>query len=104
MIAIWTDFAWQMLSQTSDYILSEFGFKAYESFLNDVDAGVATIKAFPNSGKREPTLVNKILLYRSVVINNYNKIVYFVDNETNVIVISDFWDTRQEPTTLASSI
>lgn len=104
MIAIWTDFAWQMLSQTSDYILIEFGYKAYESFLNDVDAGVNTISAFPSSGKKEPLLKDKVLLYRSIVVNTYNKIVYFLDDEKDVIVISDFWDTRQEPALLSASI
>ncbi|MCQ2310402.1 MAG: type II toxin-antitoxin system RelE/ParE family toxin [Paludibacteraceae bacterium] len=104
MTTQWTDFAWQMLSQTADYILSEYGTTAYATFLNDVDNGVRTLMQFPQSGHVEPLLKDRIVLYRSIVINNHNKLVYFIDEEKSIIQITDFWDTRREPSLLIKSI
>ena len=50
----------------------------------------------------EPLLANRTHLYRSVVINKLNKLIYYIENET--IIIADFWDTRREPKEQANQI
>lgn len=100
----WTDFAWEMLSQTADDILAEYGYRSYIQFLDDVDAGVNTLCLFPLSGKEEPLLEGRPLQYRSLVIEKLNKIVYVLDEDQELITITDFWNVRREPQLLTSSI
>lgn len=100
----WTDFAWKMLSQTADDILMEFGYQSYCKFLDDVDANVTMLLRFPMSGKEEPLLVSRPLLYRSLVVDTLNKIIYTIDEEKELIYITDFWDVRREPQVLVDSI
>ena len=53
----------------------------------------------PHLGPVEPYLDNMPEIYRSIVVNRLNKIVYYIKD--NGIVIADFWDTRREPRTQA---
>lgn len=100
----WTDFAWQMLSQTADGILSEYGFASYASFIKDIDDCVSLLQTQPKLGKEEHLLAQRPFLYRSVVVDKLNKIVYTIDKERNIIFIVDIWDTRREPKLLISSL
>ena len=60
------------------------------------------LEEFPALGKVEPLLSDRTKLYRSIVLGELNKIIYFV--EGNTIYIVDFWDTRREPNAQASKI
>ena len=53
----------------------------------------------PNLGPAEPYLADAPVLYRSIVVNRLNKIIYWINDD--VIEIVDFWDTRREPTAQA---
>ena len=59
MKVLWTDFAWNMLSQTADYVLMEFGYKTYEGFVQDVETAISCIVTNANSGEVEPYLQGK---------------------------------------------
>lgn len=103
MSANWTDFAWSMLSQTADYILSEYGARSYQGFLQKVDDAVLLLQKHPNLGAEEPLLQDRPLEYRSILVGEHNKIIYVVCQEKDEIQIMDFWDTRREPRLLKSS-
>ncbi len=103
MRALWTEFAWNMLSQTADYVLMEFGYRTYEGFVQDVETAVSCIVANVNSGEVEPCLQGKAREYRSMVVNKRNKLVYEVREDEGVIYIIDFWDTRRDPQLLMAS-
>lgn len=104
MNASWTDFAWSMLSQTADYILSEYGINSYVDFLQEVDKVVLSLQRYPQLGIEEPLLSGRPLCYRSVLVGERNKIVYVIEEEQDRLVIMDFWDTKREPKTLAESV
>ncbi|MCR5453706.1 MAG: hypothetical protein K6F33_01805 [Bacteroidales bacterium] len=40
---------------------------------------------------------NRFKSYRSIIINNLSKMVYFVDDNADTIYIAAFWDCRQDP-------
>ena len=42
------------------------------------------------------------MIYRSIVVNRLNKIVYWINDD--VIEIVDFWDTRREPVAQAKQV
>lgn len=104
MKAQWTDFAWSMLAQTADYILIEYGYAAFDTFLDEVDTCVHLLETQPMIGSEERYLQNRPLVYRSMVVGKHNKIVYTIDAEFDIIHIVDFWDTQREPIMLSSSV
>ena len=53
-------------------------------------------------GRIEPLLANRATTYRSILVNEINKIVYAVKGDT--VEISGFWNMRREPQKLADSI
>ena len=102
MRIIWTDSAQQSQDAAADYIFDEFGAMPLLDYYNNLDEIEANLMAFPEMGKVEPLLQNRSKLYRSIVASNYNKIIYYIDED--IIYIVDFWDTRREPKAQANKI
>ena len=50
----------------------------------------------------EPLLEGTPVLYRSIVVNRLNKLVYFIEEQTIEIVA--VWDTRSEPKSQADEL
>jgi plasmid stabilization system protein ParE len=57
---------------------------------------------YPESGFPEPLLRDRKIPYRSVIINDYYKVVYYVKGD--LIRISAFWDMRMNPEKLRKTI
>lgn len=58
----------------------------------------------PWLGRLEPLLADRAKAYRSLVIHKHCKVVYFVDEEADTLVIADVWDTRREPKNLTQNL
>lgn len=83
------------LHQIGNYILQEFGELARQDFMNEVEKTVLNLADFPAIGVIDPLFAHRKKTYRSIIVRKYNKIVYYVSD--NTIFISGFWDTRREP-------
>ena len=83
------------IRQTARYIQKEFGKKARVDFRNEIQHIVKLLQENPLLGPDERYLADAPVLYRSIVVNRLNKIVYWINDD--VIEIVDFWDTRREP-------
>ena len=81
------------------YIRKEFGKKRRDEFIQEVRQTRRLIEQSPNIGPVEPLLEELPAMYRSYVMNGLNKMVYRIEDDT--IYIVDFWDVRQDPSTLA---
>ena len=57
---------------------------------------------FPESGTPEPLLRDRKIHYRSVIINEYYKMVYYVKGD--VLRVAAFWDMRMHPDNLRKTI
>ena len=88
--------------KVADYICDNFGAKHKIRFLQEVRRITGMLKLSPNLGPIEPLFSDRPVAYRSIIIKGLSKLVYRVDD--NVIYIVAFWDTRQEPTVLASRV
>ena len=98
----WTPLAKSAVRDTARYIREQFGLKAKADFMQDVHQTSQFLGLNPNIGKVEPLLVDRSVMYRSIVVNRLNKIVYYIDNDH--IEIADFWDTRREPQAQAGQV
>ena len=60
------------------------------------------IESNPTIGPVESLFTERVVMYRSYVMNRLNKIVYRIDGDTIYIVA--LWDVRRNPGTLASEV
>ena len=102
MKIIVTDRAEEKLQDIVDYILEQFGGKARKKFIGEIRNILKLLLKNPNMGFVEPLLNDRQIMYRCVVMNHYNKIIYRITDD--VIEIVDFWDTRREPKEQAKKI
>ena len=102
MKVIWHPEATLSAAQTAEYILLRDGEVACESFIASIDEVVKTIERYPLSYQEERLFRKNPLHFRSAPIQQLNKIIYLVDDDT--IYIVDFWDTRMKPWTLITRV
>lgn len=102
MKAVWSKDAQKGVRHNAAYIRREFGRRAEQNFKDKVKQAVAQILSMPNIGKPEPLLDSAPVLYRSIVINGLNKLVYWINADR--IEIVSFWDTRCEPEAQVSNL
>lgn len=102
MKVIWLPQAKKQLRHTANYIFRQFGAKERNEFLQNVYHINALLAENPNMGPVEPLLADRAVMYRSVVANRLNKIVYFIKDDH--IEVADFWDTRREPNAQAAQV
>ena len=99
---VWLESAERDMLETAEYILSEFGETTQKKFYRDTFHTAELLGINPNMGRIEPLLADRATTYRSILVNNINKIVYAVKGDT--VEISGFWNMRREPKNLADSI
>lgn len=97
-----TESAKHQIYQIAKYIRKEFGKDMRDEFMQDVRHTYQLIKSCPHIGREEPLLAERPVIYRSYVMNRFDKIIYRIDGD--IIYIVAFWDVRQDPTTLANEI
>lgn len=98
----WDSKALNGRDQIADYIRERFGAKHKNLFLQHVRQTTKMLKRHPEIGSIDPLFADRPRTYRSVIIDNLSKIVYFVEGD--VIYIAAFWDCRRDPSTEADSV
>ena len=96
MIVIWSEKAENTLKQTADYILEKFGENNRNNFIQEVYKIVKLLETNPNLGKIEPLLVDFPEMYRSIVVNFLNKIIYRVEDD-KILIVALLDVVRREP-------
>ncbi|MBR5959238.1 MAG: type II toxin-antitoxin system RelE/ParE family toxin [Salinivirgaceae bacterium] len=95
MRILWSKRAADALHQVEEYVLSAFGEKVRDEFMNEIGNAVLALADIPTIGKIDPLFAHRKQEYRSIIVRKLNKIVYYIKDDT--IHIAAFWDTRREP-------
>ena len=82
------------------YGVKEFGIRAAEKMMHQIDYCALLLSLNPKLGKVEPILVGHRYEYRSLVVHPHFKLIYYMNKTEDRIVITDLWDVRREPLTL----
>ena len=99
---VWSIYSEKEYINTLTYVRNEFGIKAAYKLKGEVDKWISRISKNSEIVAQEELLVNEPILYRSVIVGKYNKVVYKYDEEN--IYVSDFWDMRREPSKLTKRV
>jgi plasmid stabilization system protein ParE len=98
----WNPRAKDKFSDTALFIKKTFGALVATNFVKEVHQTVRYIRNNPGIGAAERYLEGTSVLYRSIVVQRLNKIIYWVNDD--VIEIVDFWDCRREPIAQAAHL
>ena len=97
----WSKRAIHTLDKVLAFGMELFGAHHSILFYNKIKAYEPLLASNPYMGKIEPLLINrKGHEYRSLVIHEHFKLIYYIDLSQNILYIVDFWDTRREPSRL----
>lgn len=81
-----------------------FGVAVATKFYNRFMEFVKRLSDNSELGFPEPLLAGRQREYRSIIINEHFKLVYYCDKNKDTIYIIDLWDTRREPQSLSKRI
>ena len=102
MKVLWTAFAESQLDCIYDYIQTKNPYIAVNIY-NDILNESAMLAYFPRMAAIEPLLSEFPKEYRSLVVHQNYKVVYYIDCETTIYVVAVF-DCRQNHEELKSII
>lgn len=102
MKVIWLPQARKEVRRIGKYIRRQFGQLSYEKFKQEIRETSNLLGTNPNIGIVEPLLAERTITYHSIVMNELNKIIYFIKDDH--IEVADFWDVRREPSKLAARV
>lgn len=94
MRAIWSKRALEQVSETADYIEENFGNKSRRKFVERIFYVVSLLENNPNLGRTEQVLEDAPIKFRSILADNYNRIIYHISD--SMIEITDVWDMRRD--------
>ena len=93
----WTQRALKRLNIAVNYGLHEFGEITAFRFYKRVLSYETLLAVNPYMGKVEKALKNRATEYRSLVIHPHFKLIYYVNEKKQCVVITYLFDTRQDP-------
>ena len=100
----WDKRALKRLDKATEYGLYKFGEITSVRFYQKIRSYDSLLAEHPRMGKIEPLLIGRRFEYRSLVVHEYYKLIYYINEVKSRIVVSDFWDVRQEPQHLAEEV
>ena len=100
----WDKRALKRLDKATEYGLYKFGEITSIRFYQKIRSYDSLLAEHPRLGKVEPLLIGRRFEYRSLVVHEHYKLIYYINEVKGRIVVSDFWDVRQEPQHLAENI
>lgn len=96
----WTKSAQRRLDKATEYGLRKFGEITTVRFYQKIRSYDALLAENPRMGKVEPLLTGRRFEYRSLVVHEHYKLVYYICENSGVIYITNLFDTRREPQAL----
>ena len=100
----WDKRALKRLDKATEYGLYKFGEITSIRFYQKIHSYDSLLAEHPRLGKVEPLLIGRRFEYRSLVVHEHYKLIYYINEVKSRIVVSDFWDVRQEPQHLAEEV
>ena len=92
----WTDFSKEELYKIFDYHKNKASIKVAKKLILGIRNETLILTSTPKIGQKEILLNQSEKEYRYLVFRKY-KIIYRVDYSLGVVIITDVFDTRQNP-------
>lgn len=103
MVIRWTTNAQLRIIEIYNFY-QEKSLRVAQSIVDDIYNAVLPLQNFPRMASVEPFLTDYSLMYRSLLVRNLFKIIYYINEENKEIVIVSVWDCRRNPEELQKDI
>jgi plasmid stabilization system protein ParE len=103
MVVIWSDKAKLRVRQIFEFY-EQKSHKAASKLIFDIESAGNSLSKFPQIAVIEPILSELSKTYRSLVVRDNYKIIYYIDNDENSIKIVTVWDCRQDDKKLRKEV
>jgi len=100
MNIVFSDLALEQLESIYDYLRTKSDYAAVVIHNHILDE-IERLRDFPQIAPIEPELIGFAHTYRSLVVKNSYKIIYYI--ESNTVFISALFDCRQNPQKMKDS-
>ena len=100
----WSKRAETELAKCAKYCVLTFGKKIAHKFVDSINHHAQLLSNNPHLGATERLLTDRKREYRSIVVHEYFKLIYFHNEKKSIIYIVDLWDTRREPRKLSQRV
>jgi len=101
MVIIWLPLAEESLEDIFLFY-EEKSLQVARTIISDIRQATKQLSIFPEMAAVEQFLSERPEIFRSLVVRQTYKIVYFIKNQC--IYIADIWDCRQNPNTLVKRV
>jgi plasmid stabilization system protein ParE len=92
----WSQFAEDKLQDIFQYYKFKAGAKIAKKIANEIIDKTLILEQNEKIGQIEELLIKRKQEFRYLISGNY-KIIYYINSETNKIIIANVFDTRQNP-------
>lgn len=92
----WSEFAKLKLEEIYQYYRLKVSKKVAKKIVNGIVDQTIDLDKNPEIGQIESFLKDKVREFRYLVYSNY-KIIYYINKKSELIVIANVFDTRQNP-------
>lgn len=100
----WRKKAEKQVESATRYCGKQFGKSVASRFIDSIEHSVNLLVTNPHLGPVEPLLEGRRHNYRSLVVHEHFKLVYYIDTKKDTIYIVSLWDTRRAPTKLSNTL
>lgn len=104
MRVIWSLKAEKRLAEILEQCFMNFGRHVSLKFYKKVKYVSFLLETNPMIGMLDPLLDSEPLSIQTIVVHDYFKMVYYVDEMENCVYILTLWDTRRDPNNNANDL
>ena len=96
----WTQLAQDKLDDIFEYYKFKAGIRVAKTLVNGIIDSSISLEINAYGGQKEELLSERLQDFRYLIFKNY-KIIYWIDEDKQIVYVSNIFDTRQNPQKLA---
>jgi len=104
MVVRWSVNAENKLKNIFDYYLYNASYKVATKIVTNIIDTADTLAMMPFMGAVEEDLTGCRFIYRSLIVSKIFKVVYFIDEKAEKLVIATVWDCCQNPSKMQNEL
>jgi len=104
MVVRWTDLAEKRLRSVFDYYFDVAGYNVAAKIVENIINASDSLGIMPFMAPVDTNLLGRKFVYHSLVVGKIFKVVYFVDEKAECVMIATIWDCRRNPLRLSDEI
>lgn len=101
---VWQKKAIHELDSATNKGRSMFGERVAARFFYEIKAHDSLLETNPYLGQRMPQMDTPRRQFRSLVVHEHYRLIYYVDEKKQLLYVVSLWDTRRDPVSLAYHI